>query len=42
MYTLPDKASAIEMFTDVHKEIYSRLCIVGSLIKAKPGEPKGH
>ena len=25
MYTLSDKASAIEMFTDVHKEIYSTL-----------------
>ena len=42
MYTLSDKASPIEMFSDVHKEIYSRLCIVASLIKAKPGEAKGH
>ena len=25
IYTLPDKASPIEMFSDVHKEIYSTL-----------------
>ena len=43
IYALPDKGSPIEMFSDVHKEIYSECPIECSEPhKGEPGEAKGH